>query len=88
MITSTASSKRPPPPPAESEAGEFVVPVALADPEIEPAARQQIERRRLLRQQHRVVPRQHHHRGAEPQRGRRFASQVSRFSVAEIWSSR
>ena len=53
----------------DAEAGEFVVPVALADAEIEPAAGNQIERRRLLGEQHRVVPGQHDHGGAEPQRG-------------------
>ena len=52
-----------------AEAGELVVPVALADAEIEPAAGNQIERRRLLGQQHRIVPGQHDHGGAEPQRG-------------------
>ena len=50
------------------EAGEFVVAVAFADAEIQPSARQQIQRRRLLGQQHGVVPGQHDHRGAEPQR--------------------
>ena len=44
------------------------MPVALADAEIEPAAGDQIERRGLLGEQHRIVPRQHDHRGAEPQR--------------------
>ncbi len=70
-MTSIASSKR------ElrlllrnAEALEFVVPVALADAEIEPAIGNQIKRRRLLGEQDRVVPRQHHHRGAEPQRAR------------------
>src|SRR5436305_12978474 len=51
----------------DAESGELVVAVTLADPEIEPAARQQIQRRRLLGEQYRVVPRQHEHRGAEPQ---------------------
>jgi hypothetical protein len=41
------------------------VAVALADAEIEPAARQQIQRRNLLRQQHRVVPGQHEDRRTE-----------------------
>ena len=51
------------------EALELAVPVALADAEIEAAVGQQIERGGLLGQQHRIVPGQHHHRGAEPQRG-------------------
>jgi len=46
---------------------ELVVAVALADAEFEPAARQQVDGGRLLGEQHRVVPRQHHHGGAEPQ---------------------
>ena len=50
-----------------AEPGELVVAVALADAEIEPSAGQQIECGGLLGQQHRVVPRQHQHRGAEPQ---------------------
>src|SRR5205823_246087 len=50
-----------------AEPGEFVVAVALADAEIEPAAGQQVECRRLLGEQHRVVPRQNQHRGAEAQ---------------------
>ncbi len=50
-----------------AEAGEFVVAIAFADAEIEPAARQQVEGRRLLGQQYRVVPRQDHDRGAEAQ---------------------
>src|SRR3989304_3021118 len=45
----------------DAETGEFVVPVALADPEIEPAAGEQIEGRRLFRQQPRVVPGEPHH---------------------------
>ncbi len=53
-----------------AEADELVVPVALADAEIQPAARQQIDRRRLFGQQHRIVPGQHDHRGAKPQRAR------------------
>ena len=51
-----------------AEARELVVAVALADAEFEPAAGEQIDGRGLLGQQHRIVPRQHHHRGAEPQR--------------------
>ena len=54
----------------DAEADELVVPVALADAEIQPPARQQIDRRRLFGQQHRVVPGQHDHRGAKPQRAR------------------
>jgi hypothetical protein len=50
----------------DAEAGEFVSPIALADPEIEPAIRQQVEGRGLLGDQDRVVPRQHDDRGAEP----------------------
>ena len=49
----------------DAETGEFVIAVALADAEIEPPVRQQIERRRLFGNQHRIVPGQHHHRGAE-----------------------
>src|SRR5438128_10953408 len=48
----------------------LVVPLALADPEIEPAPGQEIERRGLFRQQHRVVPWQHHDSGAETQPAR------------------
>ena len=47
---------------------ELAVAVALADAEIEAAAGDQIERRRLLGEQHRIVPRQHDHRRAKPQR--------------------
>src|SRR5262249_3153742 len=43
---------------------------ALPDPKIEPAPGEKIERRGLFGQQHRVVPRQHHHRGAETEAGR------------------
>src|SRR6516164_815771 len=50
-----------------AEPGEFIVPVALADPEIEPAAGQQIKGCRLLCQQHWVVPGQYEHRRAEAQ---------------------
>ena len=69
VITATASSKR-----ASASSGaiskalELAVAVALADAEIETAAGDQIERRRLLGEQHRIVPGQHHHRRAEPQR--------------------
>jgi hypothetical protein len=51
-----------------SETLEFAVAVALADAEVEPATGNQVEGGRLLRQQHRIVPGQHNHRGAEPQR--------------------
>src|SRR2546428_6181028 len=53
-----------------AEARKLVVPIALADPEIEPAPGQEIERRGLVRQQHRVVPWQHHDSGAETQPAR------------------
>ena len=53
-----------------AEARKLVVPIALADPEIEPAPGQEIERRGLFRQQHRVVPWQHHDSGAETQPAR------------------
>ena len=53
-----------------AEADELVVAVALADAEIQPPARQQVHRRRLLGQQHGVVPRQHDHRRAEAKRAR------------------
>ena len=54
----------------DAEADELVVAVALADAEIQPSAGQQVHRRRLLRQQHGVVPRQHDHRRAEAKRAR------------------
>src|SRR6185312_8299595 len=41
--------------------------VALANAEIEPPAGEQIDGRRLFGEQHRIVPRQHDHGGAEPQ---------------------
>src|SRR5262245_22106327 len=44
---------------------ELVVAVALAHSEIEPAAREQIQGRNLLRKQHWVVPWQHKDRRAE-----------------------
>src|SRR6516162_4444348 len=43
----------------QGKAGELVVAVTLADTEIEPATGEEIERCRLLAQQHRIVPRQH-----------------------------
>src|SRR5262249_53536510 len=51
----------------DRETPELVVAITLADPEIEPAIRQQVESRRLLGQDHRIVPWKHHHGGAEPQ---------------------
>src|SRR5205814_8073064 len=51
----------------DAEASEFIVAIALADPEIEPSTRQQVQGRGLLGQQYRVVPRQHQDGGAEPQ---------------------
>src|SRR5438093_745284 len=51
------------------EAGALVVPVAFADPEVEPAAGEQVDRRRLLRQQHGIVPGQYDHRAAQAHRG-------------------
>jgi len=50
----------------DAEAGKLVRAVALADAEIEAAVRQQVEGRGLLGDQHRVMPRQHDDRGAEP----------------------
>src|SRR5437763_1278446 len=50
----------------DAEAGEFIVAVALADAEIEPAAGQEIEGRGLLGEQYRVVPRQNDDGSAEP----------------------
>ena len=50
-----------------AEPGEFVVAIALADAEIEPAPGEKIEGCRLLRQQHRIVPGQHDDRRSEPQ---------------------
>src|SRR5229473_3443416 len=48
-----------------AEAGEFIGPIALADAEIEPSVRQQIEGRRFFRDQRWVVPWQHDDGGAE-----------------------
>ena len=61
------------------------MPVTLADAEIEPAAGHEIERRRLLGEQHRIVPRQHHH--GRPQRNVvvRIARHASSIRVAETW---
>ena len=52
----------------DAESGEFVVPVSLADAEIDPATREQVEGSDLLGQQHGIMPGQHQHRGAEAQR--------------------
>ncbi len=50
----------------DTEAVELGLAVALADTEIDAAAAQQVERGDLLGDQHRIVPRQTDHRGAEP----------------------
>ena len=50
-----------------AKAGKLVPAIAFADAEIEPPAGQQVEGRGLLGQQHRIVPRQHQYRRAEPQ---------------------
>src|SRR6202011_3982742 len=47
--------------------GEFVVPITLANTEIEPASGKKIEGCGLLRQQYRIVPGQHDDRRPEPQ---------------------
>src|SRR5207245_11335627 len=52
-----------------AEAGELVVAISLADPEIETPVREQVDGGRLLGQQHGIVPGQHDHRRAQPQRG-------------------
>ena len=49
-----------------AEAGKFVGPVALADAEIEAAAGEKIDRRRLLGEQDRIVPGQHQYGRTEP----------------------
>src|SRR2546423_15462038 len=54
----------------DAKALEFAVPITLADAKIEAAAGDQIECRRLLSQQDRMVPWQHHHGAAEAQCGR------------------
>src|SRR5690242_11970741 len=46
---------------------ELAMAIAFADAEIEAATGNQIERCRLFREQHRVMPRQHHHRRAKAQ---------------------
>ena len=53
-----------------AEAGEFVVPIAFADAEIEPAAGEKIDGRGLLGKEHRIVPRQHQNRRAKAERSR------------------
>jgi hypothetical protein len=53
-----------------TETGELIVPVTLADPEIEPAPRQEIEGCRLFRQQHGIVPRQYCYCRAQSQPAR------------------
>src|SRR5204863_4816544 len=65
----------------DAEALELGIAVALADAEIKTAAREKIERRDLLGEQHRIVPRQHHHGGAKPhalRAPRDIAQQVER----------
>src|SRR5579859_7641324 len=49
------------------KASELAMAIAFADAEIETPPGNQIERRRLFREQYRIVPRQHHDRRAEPQ---------------------
>src|SRR5712691_3941540 len=49
----------------DAEAGELIGAIALADAEIEPSVRQEVEGRRLFRDQRRIVPGQHDNRGAE-----------------------
>ena len=49
-----------------AKTGEFIVAIAFADAEIEPAAGQKIDRGGLLGEQYRIVPRQHQDCGAEP----------------------
>src|ERR1700730_14619176 len=49
----------------DREALELRMPIAFADSEIEPALRHQIKCRRLFSEDYWIVPRQHHHRGAE-----------------------
>jgi len=51
----------------DRETPELVLAITLADAEIEPALRQEVQGRGLLGQDHRIVPRQHHHGSAEPQ---------------------
>src|SRR5262245_12166708 len=53
-----------------TKAGELIVPVTLADTEIEPAPGQEIEGCRLLRQQHGIVPRQYCYCRAQSQPAR------------------
>jgi hypothetical protein len=65
----------------DAEPGELAVAIALADAEIEPAVRQQVERRRLLGDEHRVVPGQHDDRRPQPdalRAGGKIAEHVQR----------
>src|SRR5215831_2834916 len=50
-----------------TEPSEFIVSVALADAEIEPASGEEIESRRLFGQQDRIMPGQYDHGRSEPQ---------------------
>src|SRR5262249_12271090 len=52
---------------SDAKTVEFGGPVAFADAEIQPAIAEKIERRHLLGEQDRIVPRQHHHSGAKAQ---------------------
>src|SRR5262245_17215167 len=56
-----------------TETCKLIVPVPLADTEIEPAPRQEIECCRLLRQQHGIVPRQYRYCRAQSQPARASA---------------
>ena len=69
MMSMDSSKRAPPSSIGNAEAGEFVVPIAFADAEIEPPAGQQVDRGGLFGEQHRIVPGQHDDRGAEPQGG-------------------
>ena len=85
-MTSIASSKRSVASScATQKPCELVAAIALADAEIEPPVRQQIEGRGLLGDQDRVVPRQHDDRGAEPDALGARREIASRFSDAETW---
>ena len=59
----------------DAEAVKLAPAIALADAEIEPAIRQQVQRRGLLGEKRRIVPRQYQHRGAEPQ-GRGLGGEI------------
>src|SRR6516162_4317822 len=54
----------------DAKACELVMPVTLADPELEPAIGHQVDGRGLLGEQHRVVPWQHKDSGAEAKAAR------------------